>query len=229
MSNQLTHLGLILDGNRRWANEQGKKTLQGHTEGLKNFKQRVLNIAERKEIDYLTAYTLSTENFQNRSQHELEHLFSLIEDLIEHKQDFLEHNIELKTIGKTKQLPDEAQQTLSHLKDETRARSNLTLTLALNYGGRDEIVRGAQKLLNSDQEDEDLTEENFAKLLDSRFLPPMDLLIRTGGHKRISNFILWNIAYSEFYFTDTLWPAFDEEELGQAINYFHQTKRKFGA
>lgn len=228
MSDQLKHLGLILDGNRRWAKKRDREPIEGHTEGLKNFKDRVIDVAGVGEIDYLTAYTLSTENFKNRSEYELKHLFSLIEDLINHKEDFLEHKIRLKVIGKPKELPKQAQETLTELVNETQQKNKLTLTLAINYGGKDEIVRAAERLCSQENTTTNITESKFSEYLDTSFLPPMDLLIRTGGHKRISNFLLWSLAYAEFYFTDTLWPSFDKEELEKAIDYFHKTKRKFG-
>jgi len=219
----IEHLAIILDGNRTWARKQGKPELMGHTQGAKNIQTIVKAVIEH-DIEVLSMYVLSTENLKNRSQAELKHLFSLFEKLIDYKNLFQENNIKLQISGDLSALPDSVQQSMNNLLEQTSQHTGLILNLCMNYGGRDEIIRAIKKLPDT----QSVTEESFAKLLDSGNLPDIDLVIRTGGHQRISNFLLWKLAYAEMYFPKVHWPAFSKQDLADAIEYFNSTQRKFG-
>lgn len=221
--NELKHLAIIMDGNRRWATERGLPKFLGHTEGAKNL-ERIVRAAMKAEIECLTLYALSTENLKNRSGEELEHLFSLFEKLVDYKGFFLENNLRFNTIGKVEELPEGVWKSLADFQDKTKNNSGLVVTLAINYGGRDEILRAAKKL----SEATEVSEETFSNLLDTAELPDVDLLIRTGGDKRLSNFLLWQAAYAELYFTDIKWPAFSEEDFQAAVGWFEEQKRNKG-
>ena len=219
----LKHLAIILDGNRTWAREQGKPEFMGHTQGAKNIQTIVKAVIEH-DIEVLSMYVLSTENLKNRSQSELKHLFSLFEKLIDYKNLFQENNIKLQISGDLSALPDSVQQSMNNLLDQTSEHTGLILNLCMNYGGRDEIIRAIKKLPDT----QSVTEESFAKHLDSGNLPDVDLVIRTSGHQRISNFLLWKLAYAEMYFPKVHWPAFCPQDLEDAIDYYNSTNRKFG-
>ncbi len=228
MENDLEHLGIIMDGNRRWAKKKGLPKLKGHTEGGENLKE-VGKLVEQKNIPNLTVFALSTENFRQRSERELSHIFSLMERFIDNLDELLERGVKLNTIGNLAKIPDQTREVLQEVEEKTKDNEELVLTLAVNYGGRDEIVRAAKRVVKSDIKGEELSEESFNEFLDTKNLPPVDLLIRTGGRKRISNFLIWQAAYAEFYFTETLWPAFSQQDLEEALNFFNSTKRNFGA
>ena len=219
----MKHLAIILDGNRTWAREQGKPEFMGHTQGAKNI-QTIVKAVISHNIEVLSMYVLSTENLTNRSQTELKHLFSLFEKLIDYKNLFQENNIKLQISGDLSALPESVQNSINSLLEQTSNNTGLVLNLCMNYGGRDEIIRAIKKIPNNI----DVTEESFEKLLDSGNLPDVDLVIRTSGHQRISNFLLWKLAYAEMYFPKVHWPAFSEQDLQEAIDYFKSTKRKFG-
>ncbi|MFB6181303.1 MAG: polyprenyl diphosphate synthase [Candidatus Magasanikbacteria bacterium] len=228
MSNQLKHLAIIMDGNRRWAKSKGLPKLKGHTEGGKNLKD-VGELVLEEDIPYLTVFALSTENLKERSERELNHLFSLFERLINHLDELLENDVKLNTIGDLSKIPEDTRETIQKVEEETKENESLTLTLAINYGGRDEITRAARRVMESDVKPEDLDEGTFGDFLDTGDMPPVDLLIRTGARKRISNFLIWQAAYAEYFFTDTLWPAFDQKDLDEAIEFFNTRERNFGA
>jgi len=219
----MKHLAIILDGNRTWAREQGKPEFMGHTQGAKNIKTIVKSVISH-DIEVLSMYVLSTENLKNRSDSELKHLFSLFEKLIDYNNLFQENNIKLQISGNLSSLPESVQNSMNSLLKQTSKNTGLVLNLCMNYGGRDEIIRAIQKIPNN----QEVTEESFEKLLDSGNLPDVDLVIRTSGHQRISNFLLWKLAYAEMYFPKVHWPAFSEKDLQEAIDYFQSTKRKFG-
>ena len=219
----MKHLAIILDGNRTWAREQGKPEFLGHTQGAKNI-QTIVKAVISHDIEVLSMYVLSTENLKNRSDSELKHLFSLFEKLIDYKNLFQENNIKLQISGDTSALPDSVQKNMNNLLEQTSQHTGLILNLCMNYGGRDEIIRAIHKI----HDIESVTEESFTQLLDSGNLPDIDLVIRTSGHQRISNFLLWKLAYAEMYFPKVHWPAFSEKDLQAAIDYFKSTKRKFG-
>lgn len=223
-SKKLEHIAIIMDGNRTWANKKGLPKMLGHTEGAKNLK-RVVKAAIHQGIKFLTMYALSTENLKNRSASELKHLFKLFAKLGDYKTLFQENNVKLKAIGNTKQLPKNLQEVLKEMITKTAQNTGLILNLAINYGGRDEIIRALKKATAVNI---DLNEESFAKYLDTSGLPDVDLMIRTGGFQRTSNFLPWQATYAELYFTDVRWPDFGEEDLKEAIEWFFEQERKKG-
>ena len=224
---QIQHLAIIMDGNRRWAKKQGKPKFFGHTEGAKNIKHIGLATIKHK-IPHLTLYALSTENLKNRSKLELKHIFSLVNKLPKYLSDLLDNDVKLNTIGDLTKLPKKTKDILENLKQKTSHHKTLTLTLAINYGGQDEITRAVQTIVSKNIPPEKINYETINENLDTYGLPPVDLLIRTGGNQRLSNFLLWQSAYAELYFTDTFWPAFDNKELNKALNYFKESQRNFG-
>jgi undecaprenyl diphosphate synthase len=221
------HVAIIADGNRRWAAARGMPKLLGHTEGAKNL-ERIAKAAIKHGIKYLTIYALSTENLKGRSHEELRHLFNIFAKIAEHEQLFHENKARFRVIGDTSKLPMSLQQKLRGLEERTKEHSRIMLTVALNYGGRDEIIRAASRALEKDKRGKTIDEAAFSSLLDTAGLPDVDLVIRTGGHRRLSNFLLWQAAYAELYFTDTFWPAFGEKEFAAALAWFAEQQRNRG-
>jgi len=224
--NKLKHVAMVMDGNRRWATERGMLKILGHTEGAKNLK-RVAEFALNQGVPYLTLYALSTENLK-RSEKELKHLFSLFEKLTDYIADFAKDNVRFKVIGNLDLLPQSTQRKLQGIIDSTSNNSAMTLTLAIAYGGRDEIVRAVRKIVQKNIDPEKITEEYFSSELDTGQFPDVDLVVRTGTRKRLSNFLPWQTTYAEIYFTDTLWPALDEKELEKIFGWFYDQKRTKG-
>ena len=219
---RLRHVAIIMDGNRRWAAQHGKPKIFGHTEGAKNI-ERIVKTAADHGVEFLTMYALSTENFSNRSPSEIKHLFSLFAKLIDYSDLFAEHNVKFNVIGKIDELPENVREVFHQLISDTRENDALTLTLAINYGGRDEIVRATGKVDSGG-----LTESSFSKALDTHDLPDVDLVIRTGGFQRLSNFLLWQSAYAELYFTQRNWPEFSKEDFTEVVAWFAQQEEKKG-
>lgn len=213
-----------MDGNRRWAVENGYPKIIGHTYGARNLKDVALSAIDLG-VDYLTLYALSTENFLNRSEDELKHLFDLFAQLIDYQSLFVENDVVFRAIGNIATLPVTVQSAISELSSKTSGHTGMTLTLCVNYGGRDEIVRAVRRLTESGAE---ITESAISSALDFSNLPDVDLVIRTGGHSRLSNFLTWQSTYSELYFTDTKWPAFKAHDLELALNWFGEQKRNQG-
>lgn len=222
------HVAIIMDGNRRWATERGLPKFLGHTEGAKNIK-RIATAAKKSGISYLTLFTLSTENLKGRSPEELTHLFSLISKLPAYLDEFIENETKLCVIGDISSIPETPRQQLLQLVDNTKDYHGFTLTLAINYGGKDEIVRAINRVLQEKNVTLPISEELISSHLDTAFMPEPELLIRTGGNNRLSNFLLWQSAYTELYFTNTFWPAFDEQSLHDALVFYQNQKRNFGS
>lgn len=221
----IRHLAIIMDGNRRWATERGLPKLLGHTEGAKTLKA-IAKAVQKRGIPYLTLWALSTENLKERSEEELKHLFSLFKQLVDYLGDFIENNVRLQLIGDLEKLPRDVQEKLFNVVEKTKNHTGMVLTLAINYGGRDEILRAVNRII---KEKKELTNEvEFEKYLDTVGLPDPDLIIRTGGHQRLSGYLPWQSTYSELYFTKTYWPAFSEEELNTAIEWFEGEQRNRG-
>ncbi len=227
MQNKINHLAIIMDGNGRWAQRRSLPRLKGHDMGARAAK-RIVEAAKARSIKYLTLYAFSSENW-NRPKEEIEGLFKLLERFIE------EEVLRLKTsgvcihiIGDLSRFSENLQDKIRMTLEETRDNTELHLAIALNYGGRDEIIRTVRKLLGLGKCPEEIDEQIFSDQLDTAFMPDPDLLIRTGGEWRVSNFLLWQLAYSEIYFTDTLWPDFDEKALDEAIHWFDTRQRRFG-
>jgi undecaprenyl diphosphate synthase len=215
------HLAIIMDGNRRWAKKHGWKKFFGHQTGIKLVKQ-VLDWCPKYQIDILSVYALSTENLQ-RDSFELSYLFKLIKSFAKDKEDFKNKNIKVKILGNTQLLPTDVQETLSVLENFTKNCTGVLFQICVSYGGRDEITRSVEKLTTKKEE---ITEANISKNLDSNLEP--DLLIRTGGHKRLSNFLMWQSAYTELLFLDKMWPEFTENDLKSAVKHFQSQQRNFG-
>ena len=221
------HVAIIADGNRRWAVARGLPKLLGHTEGAKNL-ERIAKATIKHDIGYLTIYALSTENLKGRSSEELAHLFTIFGKLVDYEKLFHENDARFKTIGDLSKLPLDLQERLHNLEEKTKKHSRIILTVALNYGGRDEIVRAVSRALEKGKRGKTIDEAAFSSLLDTAGLPDVDLVIRTGGYHRLSNFLLWQAAYAELYFTDTFFPAFDEQEFTTALDWFSQQQRNQG-
>jgi undecaprenyl diphosphate synthase len=222
------HVGIIMDGNGRWAKLRNNPRSMGHYAGLETAK-RIAAAAADLGLKYLTLYIFSTENWK-RTEQEVGYLMGLIRNHLRSEFEFYKsHHIRIEHIGNLSGLPVDIQADIQKAKEETASFTGLTLVLAINYGGRDEIVRGVQKLIKSGASAESITEESFSKSFDIPSLPDMDLLIRTGGEERISNFLLWHSAYAELLFTDTLWPDYTKEELYSDIALFQKRTRRFGA
>jgi len=221
--NNLAHIAIIMDGNRRWATARGLPKLIGHSEGSKTF-ETIVKAVEKHKIPYLTVYALSTENL-NRDKKELEHLFSLFEKVIDHLETFIAHDTRFNVIGNLDLIPHNVRENLTTLMKKTQSHKGMTLTLAIAYGGRDEIIRATQKIIKKGLKPEEVTEQIFQNHIDTHDLPDVDLMIRTGGHARLSGFLPWQSTYAELYFTDILWPDFSPEELDRAIEW-HNTQVK---
>lgn len=221
------HVAVIMDGNGRWAKNRGLARTNGHKEGL-NTAKRIVACAAALGIKYITLYTFSTENWK-RAQEEVGYLMSLIRNHLRAEFEFYKKNgIRIDHIGDLEGLPKDVQKEIFNAKEDTKDFNGTTCILAINYGGRDELVRAFKKIANSTESDK-ITEELITKNLDGDNLPDVDLMIRTGGEQRLSNFLLWQCAYAEFVFTPTLWPDYKEDEFMQNIYEFQKRNRRFGS
>ncbi|MBQ9281084.1 MAG: di-trans,poly-cis-decaprenylcistransferase [Treponema sp.] len=222
------HVAVIMDGNGRWAKKRGLPRTSGHKEGLVTAK-KIVAMAAMLGIKYLTFYTFSTENWK-RAQEEVGYLMSLITSRLRAEFDFYKENgIRIAHIGDLDGLPAEVRSEIQNAIKDTEHFKGITCVLAINYGGRDEIIRGVKKLISDNVSADSITEESFSKSFDVPNLPDVDLMIRTGGEERLSNFLLWHCAYAEFVFTDTLWPDYNENEFLADISIYQQRNRRFGA
>ena len=222
------HVAVIMDGNGRWAKKRGLPRTAGHKEGLVTAK-KIVAAASRLGIKYLTFYTFSTENWK-RAQEEVGYLMSLITSRLRAEFDFYKENgIRIAHIGNIDGLPEDVRQEIKSAIKDTEHFTGTTCVLAINYGSRDEIVRAVKKLVKDGVPAESINEDTITKSLDIPALPPVDLMIRSGGAERLSNFLLWQCAYAEFVFTDTLWPDYNEEEFFEDIVKYQQRNRRFGA
>jgi len=225
------HVAIIMDGNGRWAKKQGKPRVFGHKNGVKSV-QIIVEAAAEIGIEVLTLYTFSTENW-NRPKQEVDILMGiLVSSLRKELKTLTKNNIKLQTIGKIEMLPKKVVKELNEVIEKTKNNTRLTLNLALNYGSREEIVKAikniSKKVVNNELPVEEITENIINNHLYTVTLPDVDFLIRTSGEKRISNFLLWQIAYAELYFTNTLWPDFKKEHFFQAIKEYQHRERRFG-
>ena len=225
------HVAIIMDGNGRWAQQQGKNRLRGHEAGAKAVRNTV-EAAAKLGIKHLTLYAFSTENW-NRPKTEVSTLMSLlVRNLRRELRQMTKNNIRLSAIGSLDKLPKKVREELVEVIEKTQSNTGTNLTLALSYGAREEIKQAvidiSKKVKNSIINVESIDETIINEHLYTQHLPDVDLLIRTSGEVRISNFLLWQIAYAELYFTDVMWPEFDEYELHQAINSYLKRERRFG-
>jgi undecaprenyl diphosphate synthase len=224
------HIGIIMDGNGRWAKLRKLKRSAGHDEGLTTAKKIVLAAADIG-IPYLSLYTFSTENWK-RAAEEVSFLMGLVRKNLTKQYNFYRDNqIRLIHCGNLSGLPREIQQEIDSITKDTQHFTRLTVNIALNYGGRDEILRAVQRCLNKLELDDTatITENDLSQNLDNKGMPDPDLIIRTGGEKRLSNFLLWESAYSELFFSEKLWPDWTVEDLVYAVQDYQRRIRKFGA
>ena len=227
------HIAIIMDGNGRWATERGKERSYGHQAGVETVR-RITSECTRLGVKYLTLYTFSTENW-NRPADEVAALMGLVLTSLE-DEIFMKNNVRFRVIGDLKRLPQQVQDKLQETMDHTAKNDSMTMVVALSYSSRWEILNATKKMVKEalesgstyEQVEDKLTEENFEKHLETCFMPDPELLIRTGGELRISNYLLWQIAYSELYFCDTFWPDFNEEDLHKAIASYQNRQRRFG-
>ena len=225
------HVAIFMDVNGRWAKAKGKDRSFGHQEGVVSVR-KIMDAVTQLGLKYLTLYTFSTENW-NRPEEEVQALMSLLVSAIHRETpDMMKKNVRLTAIGDLSRLREDAYNTLQECIDTTSANTGTTLVLALSYSSRWEITRAARQLAQEVLEQKinpnDITEAMVSDHLTTKNIPDPDLLIRTGGEKRISNFLLWQLSYAEFFFTDVFWPDFREEELYEAILYYQQRERRFG-
>lgn len=226
------HVAIILDGNGRWAKSKGMPRNYGHTVGAKNV-ETVCKAANELGIKYLTLYAFSTENW-NRPESEVEALMTLLESYLKNCIKTADkNNMRVRVIGEISRLSERFQKKIEELESASSSNTGLNLTIAINYGSRDEMLR-AMKQVISDHDNgllniDDLDVDKFSSYLDTRDLPDPDLLIRTSGEQRLSNYLLWQLAYTEFYFTDVPWPDFHKAELEEAVRAYNNRERRFGA
>lgn len=225
------HVAIILDGNGRWAKSKGMPRNYGHTMGAKNV-ETICRAAGNMGIRYLTLYAFSTENW-NRPQEEVDALMKLLDSYLKNCQKTAKkNNLRVRIIGDISRLDEKFQQNIKDLEESSASYDGLNLQIAINYGSRDEMIRAMKKMMEDHDAgklaSEELDESKFASYLDTKDIPDPDLLIRTSGEQRLSNYLLWQLAYSEFYFTDTPWPDFHEAELKQAVEAYSARDRRYG-
>jgi undecaprenyl diphosphate synthase len=222
------HIAVIMDGNGRWAQQRGLPRLEGHRAGTENIRRIIESCAELG-VEILTLYAFSTENWR-RPDHEVKGLMMILGDVIDREtQKLHENGVQLRHIGSLEGLAPALQQRVHHAVDLTRDNRRLIVNVAFNYGGRAEIVDAVRRMIADGVPSDEVTEELLGSYLHTRGLPDPDLLIRTGGELRVSNFLLWQVAYAEFYSTSVFWPDFDQCELQRAIRDFSLRKRRFGS
>lgn len=226
------HIAIILDGNGRWAKKKGMPRNYGHVQGSKNV-EHICEEAYKLGVKYLTVYAFSTENWK-RPQDEVDALMNLLRNYMKTCLKTAEKNrMRVRVLGDKTALDQDIQKRIAELEEATKNNDGLNFQIALNYGSRDEMLR-AMKLMSEDVKAgkldiKDINESLFESYLDTHGIPDPDLMIRTSGEQRLSNYLLWQLAYSEFYFTDVLWPDFSKEELVKAIEYYNGRERRFGA
>lgn len=217
-----------MDGNRRWAREKGLPEFEGHRRGEERI-EPLIDYAIDKGIPYLTFWAFSTENW-HRSKPEVAFLLNLYRRVLHKKVNrFHKKNVKLNIIGNISMFPDDIRKKTAGWMELTKNNTSITVNLALSYGGRDEIVRAVNRLMNGKHNDQTVTATDFSSYLDTAGQPDPELLIRTGGEQRLSGFLLWQLEYAELYFTDTYWPDFSPDKLEEAIAEFHRRQRRFGA
>lgn len=221
------HIVLFPDGNRRWAKEKGMPTLNGHKKGYEN----LLDFSEwcrNKGVKVLTAFGFSTENW-NRTKDEVDYLMKLLEDcLVDNLDRYAKDGVKVRVIGQRERLPESLQLAIKKTEEATENNSNLYLNLAISYGGKWDILNAVKKIVEDNISIEKIDEALFESYLSTAGLPSPDFIIRAGGEKRMSNFVLWQAAYSELYFCPKYWPAFTEKDLDEALEEFDRRQRRFG-
>lgn len=229
MSRIPRHIAIIMDGNGRWAMERGKQRSYGHQAGVDSVR-KITSECTRLGVEYLTLYTFSTENW-NRPADEVAALMGLVLSSLE-DEIFMKNNVRFRVIGDIERLPEAVRTKLQETMDHTKDNSAMTMVVALSYSSKWEITRAVRQIADKVKQGQlsidDINEDTVSQNLQTSFMPDPDLLIRTGGEVRISNYLLWQIAYSELYFCDTYWPDFDEKCLHEAIASYQNRQRRFG-
>ena len=225
------HVAIILDGNGRWAKSKGLPRNAGHTAGAKNVED-ICEAAHDMGIKYLTLYAFSTENW-NRPEAEVNALMNLLESYLKNcVRTADKNNMRVRVIGEIGRLSEKFQNKIKELEELSSKNTGLNLTIAINYGSRDEMIRAMKHMMEDEKNGvisiDDVTSERFSAYLDTKDLPDPDLMIRTSGEQRLSNYLLWQLAYSEFYFTDVPWPDFKKKELERAVEAYNKRDRRFG-
>ena len=221
------HIAIIMDGNGRWAQHRNESRVFGHMNGVKSVRSTV-EAAVKYGVRYLTLYAFSTENW-SRPDDEVNALMDLlVQTILNESNDLIKQGVELRTIGDISGLPENCQKSLSDARLNSPEEIKLTLTLALNYSSKWEITEAIKSIVNEGKTSDQITPELIDKHLDSSFMPAPELMIRTSGESRLSNFMLWQLAYAEFHFTSVLWPDFREEHFVEAIIEYQQRNRRFG-
>ena len=222
--NKLNHVAIIMDGNGRWGLKKGKSRNFGHLKGLSSVEQ-VIKTAVNIDIKYLTLFTFSTENW-NRPKSEVNFLFDLIrKSLKKNLKRIIEQGIKVNIIGKKSGLPKDIIKTIKNIEKKTINNKKINLNLALNYGSKEEILNASKRLM---KENKKINIKNFTEKLYTKGIPDPEILIRTGGEKRLSNFLLWQIAYTEIFFINKMWPDFNGKDFENVVNKFYKIKRNFG-
>ena len=221
------HIAIIIDGNRRWAKQHGLPSFEGHRAAVKNLRSVLKHLSER-QIKYVTLYLFSTENWK-RSAVEVKGLFRLMEEMLDKEvAELNKRGVRLRHLGQLNGLPPRLQLAITRAVELTKNNTDMTLSLAVNYGGRSEILDAVRHLITDGISPQNIDEKLFSSYLYTNGLPDVDLLIRTGGELRISNFLTWQTVYTEFYFPNVLWPDFDKKEVDKALLSYSQRQRRFG-
>jgi undecaprenyl diphosphate synthase len=219
------HIAIIMDGNGRWAKAKGLPRTAGHVQGVETVR-KITEACVRRGVKYLTLYTFSTENW-NRPVEEIKALMDLLFKNLE-DEIFMKNNVRFCVIGDMTRLPVEIREKIQKMIDRTAANDKMTMVLAISYSARWELANAVKEIIREGVDPNDINEDTISQHLQTRAMPDPDLLIRTGGELRVSNYLLWQIAYSELYFCDTFWPDFDEAELDKAIADYQARERRYG-
>ena len=223
--NKLNHVAIIMDGNGRWGLKKRRSRNYGHLKGL-NTVETIIKSSLDKQIPYLTLYTFSTENWK-RPDKEINFLFGLIRKHIKKNlKKIIKQGIKINIIGKQKKLPADIVRSLKLIEKKTKRNNAITINLALNYGSKEEIVSACRRFIH--EKNKKINIRDFQEKLYTKNIPDPDILIRTGGTRRLSNFLLWQLAYTEIFFIDKMWPDFSENDFNKVLNKFHKIKRNFG-
>ena len=223
--NELNHIAIIMDGNGRWGLKKKGSRNYGHLQGLKTV-QAVIRLSIKQKIPFLTLYTFSTENW-SRPESEINFLFDLIRKSLKKEiKSIIKQGIKINIIGKKAGLPKDIKRTIKIIEKKTFHNKAITLNLALNYGSKEEIINACKAFIKGDKKE--INVKNFEKHLYTRDIPDPEILIRTGGTNRLSNFLLWQLAYTEIFFVDKLWPDFNKKDFNKITNKFYNIKRNFG-
>ncbi len=221
------HVAVIMDGNGRWAKKRHMPRTYGHTVGSAVVEQ-MLEVADNLGVKYFTVYAFSTENWK-RSAEEVSTLMGILRRYLKGCiKKSMKNNVRCKVIGRMEELSEDIVESIKNLEEATKDNTGITFTIAINYGGRDEIVRAVKRIVDMNPDVEAIDEQLVKDNLDTAYMPDPDLLIRTSGEERLSNFLPWQLAYTEFYFTDVMWPDFNEEELIKAFEKYNKRERRYG-